>query len=202
MLNKNLKYPPLVLMLSGKAQSGKDLVAKMIRNILEDGISRDEYFFASKVATLGFADILKSISKRNHGYKNKKDDREILLQIGDLMRDIDPDVFVKPIVHFIDIYREMGYETIVITDTRFENEYDYINRYSRGIPYLIRITNPLGYTLKDEVVNNHQSEQLDFPYDYELVLEDISTTDGHYKMYKKLENMLINITSDFMLHLS
>lgn len=195
---KRDKFPPIILMLSGEARGGKDTVAKMMRELIELGLSdSDGRFMVGRVATMGFADILKSLCSRNHGYKNKKDDREILLRYGDVMRDIDIDVFVKPISHMITVYRELGYNVFIITDTRFKNEYDYLDKYSCGVPYVIRVRSHMAHNGVSEETKNHKSEKFDFDYDYELVLDDLSTTDGLVKTYKKIEEMLLQIGDEF-----
>lgn len=196
-MNKANKTPSLIIMLSGLARGGKDTVAEIIRQELNLGIVTENNGFFSEAVTLGFADILKKLARRNHGYRNKKDDRRVLLDIGDEMRGVDEDVFVKPIVHFIDVYRELGYQAVIITDTRFKNEYDYINKYASGIPYVIRIESENGHKgIEDEYIKEHKTEQLDFDYDYLLKVPFLDK-DTYPEFVSEIRRVLCNIIDDY-----
>lgn len=193
------KIPPIIIMLSGKAQSGKDTIAKIIASEMQYGIEdplNDDYRFFSHVAKIGFADLLKSLCARNHGYKNKKEDREILLRVGDEMREQDPDAFVKPVAHFVEVYRDMGYGVIVVTDTRYQNEYDYMNEYSCGLPYVIRINSTNGHNGISEFTKNHPSEQLEVEYDFQLDTPKL-TPDTYPMVIREVRRILGEIISDY-----
>ena len=167
-MGERIKKPPILIMLSGKARSGKDTIAEIIRHEVELGIATYNHYFQTKVATLGFADILKAMCRRNHGYENKELSRDILLDVGDEMRDIYDDIFVSALRPFVSIYKDMGYGLIVITDTRYENEYRRMRDYSAGITYHVNIESDNAHNGVDEVTRNHPSENIDFGYDFKI----------------------------------
>ena len=194
-------YPPIVIMLSGKARSGKDTIGEIIRHEIEVGIVTEDNFFQSPVATLGFADLLKAVSKRNHGYEGKAVNRKVLLDVGDEMRAVDKDVFVKPILHFIDVYKKMGYGVIVITDTRYANEYECIENYPNGVPYVIRIDSTNGHNGVEDYTKEHCSEQLDVPFNFILEVGKLDK-ESYPKLVTKIRRILADIVDDYMRHFS
>ena len=191
--------PPIVIMLSGKARSGKDTIGEIIRHELDLGIVTEDNFFQSSVATLGFADLLKALSKRNHGYEGKDVNRKVLLDVGDEMRDIDKDVFVKPLLHFVDIYKRLGYNVIVVTDTRYENEYRVFDKHPNCIPYVVRVESNNAHRGVEEYTREHPSESLDFPYDFLLNVEKLDK-DSYPKLILEIRRILGDIVDDYMSH--
>ena len=111
----------LILFISGKANSGKDTIAKMIKKQL---FQEDK-----NVLIIHYADYLKFICKEYFGWNGEKDDigRTILQRIGtDEGRNVNPDVWVNVVREFIKTFgRE--YDVIIIPDTRFKNEINIMN---------------------------------------------------------------------------
>ena len=72
-------------------------------NLIKEEVEKGNTPFKS-VAILAFADWLKDICRRNHFYENKLEDRDVLIQIGDEMRCIDPDIFAKPVADAVKVF--------------------------------------------------------------------------------------------------
>ena len=87
----------------GKMCSGKTTIAKHLKE------KNDTFHITS------FATKLKEIAKNL--FNMQKKDRQLLIQIGQKMREIDPDVWIKSTI------REANkYQNVIIDDIRYQNE--------------------------------------------------------------------------------
>ena len=182
---------PIVLLLSGKARSGKDTFAELIREEVELGNTN----IHTDVAILAFADMLKDVCKRNHYYENKIEDRDILINIGDDMRAVDKDIFVKPVSQFANVYIEMGYKLIIITDMRYENEYDCMKQNTNGKVITTRVSSPFDLQGVSEFAKNHPTENLNIIPNYEIELPKI-TNDNYKEIKKRVRNFVNTIVKN------
>lgn len=168
----------MIIGISGKAQSGKDTVCKMIqycihyqkikllyKNIQPFGIEHYEYClrngigdstfqkhsFAHKLKAMAavlleedieqfesieFKNSFNFISNTVKGVGFSLTNRELLQQIGDKMREIDPDIWVKGLLNSY-----CKYHNWIIPDLRFKNEAKGI-RETDANSILIRVENP------------------------------------------------------------
>lgn len=105
-----------VILISGKAQHGKDTVAKMLKNkFVAQG---------KKVLITRFADLLKFICKNYFGWDGKKNEagRSILQYVGtDVIRNKMPNYWVDFIKNLLGMFRD-EWDVVLIPDTRFKNE--------------------------------------------------------------------------------
>lgn len=178
---------PLVIFLMGKAQSGKDTLADIMTEEIEYRYSGNY-----PVASLAFADTLKNLCARNHGYLDKKEHRDVLINIGDEMRRIDRDAFVKPVAYYINIYREMGYKVFIITDLRYENEYESLIKLVDCVPFTIRVQGVYEHKNISIFAKNHPTENLNFTPDYNIVLPPLNK-DTAIQAEKEILQILQNI---------
>lgn len=144
-----------LLFLKGNARSGKDTFAQMIKDRVEKGKAPFK-----TVAILAYADFLKDVCRRNHNYENKSEDRDILIQIGDDMREIDPHIFARPIADIIPVYEGMGYDLVVITDLRYENEFNFTQKETKKSSYVLEIINERALVGVSEFAKMHPTENL------------------------------------------
>lgn len=111
-----------VITISGKAEAGKDTAAKLLKDQLEDrGYS---------VLICHYADLLKYICKQFFDWNGKKDEvgRTLLQKVGtEGVRTKDPDYWVKFIVDILKFFPN-DWDYILIPDTRFPNEVDFIKK--------------------------------------------------------------------------
>lgn len=107
-----------VILISGKAQSGKDTTAKILQEQLNN--------MGNKTLITHYADLLKFICRNYFGWDGKKDDkgRELLQYVGtDVIRRRKPDFWV----YFVSVmlwYFSDRWDYVIIPDCRFPNEID------------------------------------------------------------------------------
>ncbi|MFW5889576.1 MAG: hypothetical protein ACOCUD_04265 [Bacillota bacterium] len=182
---------PVAILLNGKARSGKDTFA----NIAKDEIELGNTKFDSSVATLAYAAPLKDVCRRNHHYEDKNLDRDVLINIGDDMRDIDQDIFARPTTELANVYAQMGYEIIIITDLRFQNEYEYTMDNFIGDTYVLKIRSEFESNGVSEFAKNHLGENLILEPDQTVVMPTI--TNENYKSVKNfVKNVIDSVYSD------
>lgn len=105
-----------VILISGKAQSGKDTVAKM----MQEQLKSDCY----NTLIAHYADLLKYICRTYFGWDGKKDEagRQMLQYVGtDVIRKKNPTLWVNFVLQMLQ-YFEDNWEYVIIPDCRFPNE--------------------------------------------------------------------------------
>lgn len=108
----------MIITISGKAESGKDLTATLLKKKLEDK--------GKKVLIFHYADYLKFMCKQYFGWDGVKDDngRTILQKIGtDIVRKRHPEFWVEIGALFMKVFQE-DYDYFLIPDCRFPDEID------------------------------------------------------------------------------
>jgi len=188
--------------LRGFAGSGKDSVGKYLI---------DNYQF-KKIA---FADPLKEVCSIISGWplpllngdtKEFRDQRETLIHpiygktprqllqfVGtDLFRKhLDPNIWINIIDNRINQYSNEGYNRIVITDVRFPNEANLIQKHGGYIITVTRQNNDINITTE---AASHESEQ-SFPIQSEIILQnDKSLNDLYCSIQDLINSNKINIT--------
>ena len=111
-----------IVLISGKARSGKDVTAKIIKEYLLKA--------GKRVLIIHYADFLKEFCRVNYGYRGTKDaaDRYILQHVGtDVVRKNNPDAWVNIMVELLKGVKT-EFDFVLIPDVRFENEIDVIKR--------------------------------------------------------------------------
>jgi hypothetical protein len=105
-----------IILLSAKAQHGKDSAANILKEIMEaDG---------KKVLITHYADLLKYLCKTYFNWNGEKDDigRTLLQRVGtDVIRKQNPDYLVSFISGFLNFF-EKEWDYVLIPDCRFPNE--------------------------------------------------------------------------------
>lgn len=105
-----------VILLSAKAQHGKDTSASLLKEIIEQN--------NKKVLITHYADLLKFICKNMFNWNGEKDDigRTLLQYVGtDVIRKQNPDYWVEFISKFLKLFSN-EWDYVLIPDTRFPNE--------------------------------------------------------------------------------
>lgn len=109
-----------VILISGKAQNGKDTTASMMKAELESS--------GSRVLLVHYADLLKYICRSFFGWDGEKDDygRSLLQRVGtDVIRAKDPDYWVRFIAQILTLFQS-EWDYVLIPDCRFPNEIDFL----------------------------------------------------------------------------
>ena len=177
----------MIITLSGKAESGKDFVARLMKEDLET--------MGESVLIIHQADYLKYICKTYFGWDGTKsvEGRRILQYVGtDLVRAMYPNYWVDATMRTILILEHM-YKYFLIPDCRFPNEID-VPR-NAGFDVASVVVKRPGHTsaLTEEQLNHPSETALDnYEFDYEIVAES-----GRENAYKAMLPVLLQITRGF-----
>ena len=173
-----------IIMLSGKAESGKNYIADMIYLLL----SKKGY----KSQFIAFADYLKFICKQYLGWNGNKDEdgRTYLQYVGTgVCRQYDDKFFSSKVIEFIKLFGNR-WDFIIVTDLRFVSELlDVKSSFDNVIT--VRVNRP-GHESKltEEQRNNESETELDeYSFDKEIV-NDASVVDEVRKFVEELVNGL------------
>lgn len=105
-----------IILISGKAQNGKDTAADILQNHLE----ADNH----TVLITHYADLLKFICHNYFDWNGKKDDagRQLLQYVGtDVVRKLNPTLWVDFVAMMLRYFHE-NWDYVIIPDCRFPNE--------------------------------------------------------------------------------
>lgn len=161
-----------ILLISGKAQHGKDTVASSLQNKLtKDG---------KKVLVTHYADLLKFICTNYFGWNGEKDEagRQLLQYVGtDVIRKQNPTLWVDFVGTML-TYFQSNWDYVIIPDCRFPNEIEEMKKYFHSTIHIRVYRENFENSLTEEQ-KNHPSEVAldDYPADWWFInggtLEDI-----------------------------
>lgn len=109
-----------VILISGKAQHGKDTTARFLKATLEED--------GNSVLIAHFGDLVKYVCKTFFGWNEEKNEvgRTLLQKVGtDIIRTKQPDYWVSFISDIMKFF-PCEWDYVLIPDCRFTNEIDYI----------------------------------------------------------------------------
>lgn len=173
------------ILISGKARSGKDTIAKYL--IEQYGYTR-----------WAFADKLKECIYKYSDWDGEKDEkgRKLLQSVGQAFREYDKDnwikVLAKDIVEYIQDYHFLSYFNIVISDVRFINE---IETFKNLMLEAFDENNIKFRTIRiDRPIENDNAEwhkdiseiDLDNYKDFDYIITNDSDIDSLYRKIDKL----------------
>lgn len=142
-----------VVAISGKAESGKDTIAKEIKYLLEE----QNY----KVMIIHFADVLKFVCRQYFDWDGQKDDygRSLLQQVGTEMREKNnPNMWVNITKELI---RGIGaeFDYVLVPDTRFKEEINMLNEYFDCTSIRVLRQDINSYGMASDHINHLTNEQ-------------------------------------------
>lgn len=149
-----------IFLLSGKAGSGKNEVAKYIQNYLD------------KTVITSFSKYIKlfALEMTSWDGKDATKPRQFLQEMGDELRAIQPDFLTKRIKEDLQIY-EKYYDNVVISDVRLLYELEYFKKLEEYDVIAIRIHSDASKrNLTEEEKKHHTELELDTyaKFDYEV----------------------------------
>lgn len=167
-----------IYVISGKAGTGKNVVASMIKDILKD----------KKVINLAYASYLKMYAKNIIDWDGNEDNkpRDFLQQLGvELIKNqIDDKLLINRIVEDIKVYSYF-YDVVTISDARFIDEIETIRNNFDDV----KVIHVIGKTNNLTEEEKHHSTEVSLDnynkYDYEII-NDYNLDD----LYKKVESMV------------
>lgn len=167
-----------IILISGKAGSGKDTVAEILKeHLISDGISE------SKILVTHFADLLKYIATKFFGWNGVKDDagRTLLQHLGtNVVREKNPNYWTDFIKSILKLF-ENEWEYVFIPDTRFPNEVSEIVSNFEDVK-VVRVNRPRNNILS-EAQQEHPSETALDDFKFDVVLENSFETLDELSQY-------------------
>lgn len=152
-----------IILLSGKAESGKDLTAKEMKKSIERQ--------GKKVLVCHFADLVKYTCKTFFDWDGKKDNagRSLLQYVGtNVIRSKYPNFWVDYISKILTAFN-CAWDFVIIPDWRFENEYTGLLNEEVEV-MTVRVNRPNYENSLTEDQKLHESETAldNFKFDYTL----------------------------------
>lgn len=169
-----------VILISGKAQHGKDTLALAAKEYLEDK--------GKRVLILHYADYMKYIAKEYFGWNGKKDSvgRNLLQQLGtNLVRKVDENYWVDTVIRFITVFED-EWDCIIVPDTRFPNEIEQMKEAGFNVLSL-RVKRPNFDSPLSEEQQKHPSETALDNYSFDCTIMNDSTISN---LSKKIQFLL------------
>jgi len=170
-----------IILISGKARSGKDTVARILESKL------------SNTLITPLADYVKFVCQKYFGWNGIKDKngREILQKIGtDIIRKENPDFWTIIIseLHFA-LRNEFDY--FIVSDNRFPNEIEQEKIIFGNKVITLKIERPNYKSILTEEQKNHISEIAldDFEFDY-IIINDGTIEDLEKKVEIFIERFI------------
>ena len=140
-----------VVCISGKAGHGKDTVAGLLADVLNEN--------GSRVLVTHYADLLKYVCKTFFGWDGVKDEkgRELLQYVGtDKVRAVSPDYWANFVVSILSIFGD-HWDYVLVPDTRFPNEYEIYQAFGMDA-MIVRVIRPNATSTLTEKQLHHPSE--------------------------------------------
>lgn len=152
-----------VITISGKAESGKDTTARILKEQLED--------MGYSVLITHYADLLKYICKQFFDWDGKKNEegRTLLQKVGtETIRTKEPDYWVNFIKSILHLFKD-EWDFVLIPDTRFPNEIDSMKKEFDVISLYINRPNYENH-LTDEQRKHISETALDeYEFDFKII---------------------------------
>lgn len=171
-----------IILISGKAESGKDTVADLIKELIPN----------RRTISMSYASYLKHICKEIYNWNGIKDKegRTLLQRIGtDVIRSKVPDFWVRNVAQLIFVLQD-EFDYITISDCRFSNEIEYMISQFGDKVITLRIERPNHKSYLNSEQLKHLSEvALDnYVFDY-LIINDGTIDDLRNKVQKFIKFM-------------
>lgn len=167
-----------VILISGKAQSGKDTAASLMRKKLESDNHR--------VLIAHYADLLKFICRNYFGWDGIKDEkgRRVLQYVGtDVIRKDNPSLWVDFAAQMLK-YSNGNWDYVIIPDCRFPNELSGMIQHGFDTVYLRIVRDNFDSPLTEEQ-QKHSSETALDDYKPDYCIHNNGTLEDLEKMINK-----------------
>lgn len=171
-----------IIVLSGKAQSGKNECANIIKNYYAD--------LGLNTVIISYAFYLKMIAKNVLDWdgNEKTKPRDFLQQVGvELIKNkINPNMLIDRVIDDIKVYSYF-YDVIVISDARFVDEIDSVRSNFSNV--IVIHINGMNNSLSDEQKVHSTETGLDDYNDYDFVINNDGSKDN-------LKNKIFNLLEE------
>ena len=168
-----------VILISAKAQHGKDTSALILKEIYEAKNKR--------VLITHYADLLKYICKTFFNWNGEKDDygRTLLQQVGtNTVCAKQPDFWVDFIISILNLFND-SWDVVIIPDCRFVNEVEKMK--ANFDTTLIRVIRPDFDNGLSEIQKQHPSETALDNFDFDHIIYNTGSLEDLKNKLSKLE---------------
>lgn len=168
-----------VILISAKAQHGKDTSALILKEIYEAKNKR--------VLITHYADLLKYICKTFFNWNGEKDDygRTLLQQVGtNTVCAKQPDFWVDFIISILNLFND-SWDVVIIPDCRFVNEIEKMR--ANFDTTLIRVIRPDFDNGLSEIQKQHPSETALDNFDFDHIIYNTGSLEDLKNKLSKLE---------------
>ena len=152
-----------VFLVAGKAGSGKNEVANIIKEEL------------SNTVITAFSKYIKLFALELTDWDGDDSDkpREFLQNMGDKLRAIDEDFLTKRILEDIEVYKREGISNVVVSDVRLVNEIDYFKKLKDLEVIAIRVNSDNSMRkLTDSEKSHHTELALDNYNKFDYIIDN------------------------------
>ncbi len=152
-----------IILIAGKAGSGKNEVARLLRDNLD------------KSLITGFSKYIKlfALEFSNWDGKDINKPRELLQSIGDKLRAVDKNFLTSRLKEDIEVYKNENYENIIISDVRLINEINYFKELKEYNVITIRVNSHQSKrNLTEEEKHHHTELELDNYNDFDYIINN------------------------------
>jgi len=156
---------PIIIPISGKAESGKDFTAKLLKEELE---RQDQ-----RVLIINYADQLKFICSKYFGWNGEKDNigRSLLQQIGtEKVRSKNNNFWVDNVIEFVKVFQD-DYDYVIIPDCRFANEIERWNNNFEFVSLRVERFNYENHLTPEQRLHSSETALDDYNFDYYIKSE-------------------------------
>lgn len=168
-----------VILISAKAQHGKDTSASILKEIYEAKNKR--------VLITHYADLLKYICRTFFNWNGEKDDygRTLLQQVGtNTVCAKQPDFWVDFIISILNLFND-SWDVVIIPDCRFVNEIEKMR--ANFDTTLIRVIRPDFDNGLSEIQKQHLSETALDNFDFDHIVYNTGSLEDLKNKLSKLE---------------
>lgn len=153
----------IVLLVCGKAESGKDTLASVAKKILEEK--------GKKVLITHYADLLKYICKQYLGWNGEKDEygRKMLQYVGtEVFRERDENYWANFVMTILKTF--YGYwDAVIIPDCRFKNELEIPKEYGFNVKSIrIKRDSHKNKLTKEQTSHSSETDLDEAVFDYRI----------------------------------
>ena len=151
-----------IFLISGKAGSGKNEVATIIKNNLD------------KTVITSFAKYIKLFALEFTDWDGRDitKPREFLQDMGDILRNIDENFLTNRLIEDFKVYKEK-FENVIISDVRLPNEIDYIKENCSEDVISIRVNSTISKrNLTEEEKKHHTETDLDNYNNFDYIINN------------------------------
>ena len=175
-----------VICISAKAQHGKDTVANFMKECLEAK--------GKRVLVTHYADLVKYVCKTFFDWDGQKDEkgRTLLQYVGtDIVREKESDYWVGFIADMLYFFEDR-WDYVLIPDTRFPNEINYLKDTGFDVLYIRVIRENFESPLTEEQ-QKHPSETALDEYEADVLLYNDSTLENLKFSVERLTDVLVQL---------